>query len=403
MKKVIIVLLVLSTASLAFAQNVDLSELDVSQIDLRRADISDADFYFAGPVDLLVRGIEYMGTEYAALLKYDGRGNVEIAVPERTSPRGLPHALDLSEIELSVTTDGLRVSNVIADGYYFSGKLLPQNPPMMAVSPDISRTGVAGAADLGGDITQLQTQVRDLRSDLAQAQAGEQEAEDRLDDTRSQLADAQSQIASLRSRLERAGAGTEDPLAAAADLQSTLKRGFSGGQSLAGSWSRSGSRLSQSSTDALFAKYGVSVRQSANELLYTFQGTGADRGWSGYGLHFLADNAESAELYGFGTSYLVWVTRDPAHTQSEDSFIQLYRSYDDVRMVQVASRAIPHDISSPLDVSVYVNRGERTIVLGVDDEAVLTFEDPNILRRGSYVAPRALGPATIRNLEVRTR
>jgi len=159
----------LGVGSLALAQEVDLSQLDVSRLDLTQADLSEAEFYFAGPVDLLVRRIEYMGAEYAALLKYDGRGNVEVAVPSRTSAAGLPHALDLSEIQLSLGADGIRVGNVIADGFCFSGKLIPQNPPMLAVSPTISMGGVAGTADLTDDVTRLQGQVRDLRSDLAES------------------------------------------------------------------------------------------------------------------------------------------------------------------------------------------------------------------------------------------
>jgi hypothetical protein len=108
-------------------------------------------------------------------------------------------------------------------------------------------------------------------------------------------------------------------------------------------------------------------------------------------------------MYGFGSSYLVWITRDPANTQSDQTFVQLYRSYDDVRMVQLASQAVSASISSPIDVTVYVNRGDGMIVVGVDGEAVITFEDPRIIRSGSAVAVRALGPATVSGLEVRSR
>ncbi|MFW5744700.1 MAG: hypothetical protein ACOC2D_15600, partial [Spirochaetota bacterium] len=74
-----------------------------------------------------------------------------------------------------------------------------------------------------------------------------------------------------------------------------------------------------------------------------------------------------------------------------------------VHMVQLASRAIPRSIDSPFGVIVYVNRSEATIVVGVDDEPVLTFEDADLIRSGSEVAARALGPATITDLEVRSR
>ncbi|MFW5744128.1 MAG: hypothetical protein ACOC2D_12705, partial [Spirochaetota bacterium] len=74
-----------------------------------------------------------------------------------------------------------------------------------------------------------------------------------------------------------------------------------------------------------------------------------------------------------------------------------------VHMVQLASRAIPRSIDSPFGVIAYVNRSEGTIVVGIDDEPVLTFEDAALIRSGSEVAARALGPATITDLEVRSR
>jgi hypothetical protein len=228
------------------------------------------------------------------------------------------------------------------------------------------------------------------------ARSGQRNAQD-------ELSDARNQISSLQSQLQQAGRATDDPLARIADLQRTVKSGFGGGSSLTGSWSLSGTRLRQTATDQLFAKYGIPVRQNSNELVYTFEGSGPNEGWSGYGMHFLASNPDRANSYGFGSSYLIWVTRDPRNTQSESTFVQLYRSYDDVRMVQVASKAIARPITSTTEVMVYVNRAEGSTIVAAEGNPVFTFEDPSIIRSGAYIAPRALGPATLSGLTVRSR
>lgn len=396
MKKSVTFVLLLTLAVAAFGQSVDLGDIEISDLDLTRADLSEAEFYFAGPVDLLVLGVEYMGSEYAALLKYDGRGRVEIAAPAQTTPQGLPYALDLSEVRATLAPDGIRLSNVIADGYYFAGTLVPSADLDLAVAPPIEMGGQAGVSGLAEDVTELRDQVADLRSRVAQA-------ESERDEAREQLGDARSQVSSLEERLRSAGGGPGDALAPAANVRRTVKRGFGGGSAVAGAWSTTGSRLSQTSAGEFYAKYVVPVRQNANELVYTFEGSGASRGWSGYGLHFLASGSEAGNLYGYGSSYLVWITRDPSHTQSDSTFVQLYRSFDDVHMVQLANRAIPRSIDRPFEVTVYVNRSRGTIVLGVDDEPVLAFEDAELIRSGSAVAARSLGAATITDLEVRSR
>lgn len=423
MKKVVISLLCVLITVSAFGQSLDLSQIELSDLDLTQADLSEAKLYFAGPVDLLIRGVKYMGSEFTALLKYDGLGTVEIDVPANPSA-AVPYALDLSEVQLSLVADGILMSNVIADGRYFSGKLVPTGDLNLAVAPGITIGGVAGIADLSDDVNELRSDISTLRRQLASAESAADAAEGELaaaeraadaaerevaaaeraaDTAEGELADAETQIASLQSRLERAGGGAVDPREVVAAVTRSVKSGFGGGGSLAGSWSLSGSSLRQSSAVDLFAKYTVPVNQNANELVYTFGGTGSATGWSGYGIHILASGSSDGELYGFGSSYLVWVTRDIDATQTEQTFIQLYRSYDDVHMVQLASQAIAGSISSPIDVTVYVNRSDGLIVLGVGDEAIVSYEDSSIIRSGTSVVARTLGPATISGLSVKSR
>lgn len=396
MKRVIAVVSCLLLAAGAFGQSVDLDSVELSELDLTKADLSEAQFYFAGPVDLLVRGVRYLGNEYAALLEYDGRGNVRVAVPSSGSASGLPHSLDLSEAEMSLVSDGIRISSVIADGYYFSGKLEPVSTTRLVVSPDIRIDGAAGTEDLSDDVASLREEVSTLRGQLAATESAQNRAEDDLDDAR-------EEVASLERRLQEASRDDANPFEHIANVTRMNRSGFSGGSSLNGVWAVSGGRLNQSDSGELFAKYALPVRQNANELVYEFSGRGSVTGWSGYGVHFLASGSDHGDRYGYGQSYLVWVTRDPTNTQSEQTFVQLYRSYDDARMVQVASRTVSQPIDSPFDVTVYADRRDRSIVVGVNGRPVLTVEDVDFIRSGSEVVARTLGPATLDRLAVRTR
>lgn len=414
-RKVMLVLLCLALAVGAFGQDVDLSRVELADLDLTRADWSNASFYFAGPVDLLVRGIVYMGVEYAAVLQYDGMGTVRIAAPQNPSTEGLPFALDLSKVQLSVVEDGIVVSNVIADGYYFSGKLVPTPTLDLAVSPQITMGGVATVPDLRQEVAMLEGQLSAMRRAVTNLESAQRTTQSELSGARGELSSAQTelsaaqaQITSLERQLSAARAAAPaavvvDPLAVVAEVTRTVKTGFTGGSSVLGTWSLSGNQIRQTDADQFFAKHRIPVTQNANELVYMFRGSGQTRGWSGYGLHLLASGSADSRLYGHGTSYLVWVTRDPLNTQSDQTFVQLYRSYSDTHMVQVANYAVNQAMDRPMDLTVYVNRGEGRIIVGANGEFALTYVDPSMIRSGSEVVVRSLGPATLSALAVRSR
>ncbi len=419
MKKVSILLVCLFVSLGAFGQPVDLDQIELSELDITQADWSEARFYFAGPVDLFVQGITYMGVEYTATLQYDGWETVSIAEPRVASAEGLPYALDLSRIELSLAEDGIVVSNVIADGHYFSGKLIPTPDLDLVVAPEIVMGRSARVPDLTAEVTGLRAEVNDLRVRLAEVQRAKDDLEEQLAAAEEEIAELERQltgadvapaatlatpaVASGRAPAPTLASLATDARTAIAGVNRVVMSGFGGGSPILGSWSVNGTRLSQAAADQRFAKYRIPVNQNADELVYTFSGTGQSNGWSGYGIHILASGASNERLYGHGNSYLVWVTRDPERTQSDQTFIQLYRSTSDTHMVQVASRAVNHPITSPLDITVYVNRPEGRIVLGVDDEPLFTYADMGVIHSGTDVVARALGRATLDSLAIKTR
>jgi hypothetical protein len=232
-----------------------------------------------------------------------------------------------------------------------------------------------------------EARVRELRRQAA-------ELEDQVEERNSRIAQLERRVSDLR---------REDWETAPDRLTSTLLSGFAGGSPAGGTWQRSGSRLTQSDAGQLFAKYIVGQNQNSAELLYQFSGSASGTGWRGYGLHFLASGSERSRGYGYGTSYLVWLTRDPAHYQSDRTYVQLYRSYSDVRMVEVASRSFDTSLGSTQDVGVYVDRGSGSLTVTLNGDLAFTYRDPEMIRSGRQLAVRTLGTATVRNLEVSTR
>jgi uncharacterized coiled-coil DUF342 family protein len=502
----------------AFAQQVNLQQIDPADVDMSQVDLSDMEFYFQGPVELYVSGVEYAGQSYAAILDYDGGSTFTIEVPQNVTTAGKPVALDLSQIEASMTQNGLRLQNVVANGYRYSGTVQFQSGQRNFVVTSVSRGGqmvsdrVATLRDqlsqarsqlsqvrqerdnLQSTVGELEDEVASLEDEIAEkderidtlAQEGGAQVEiNRLEDEaaqlRNQLATARNQLQQARSNfrqrlnelqnelddmdgggmglsaselrqardamqqrldtLEEDIAGLEDDQPEAARLRQvrdnfqqqlnrisqqisnlqdgmgdqpqratasdrlnrTIVSGFGRGSGRQGSWSMSGGTLRQTDGSQKFAKYVISQGQNSSELLYTFSGRATGSGWRGFGLHFLASGSDRASGYGYGTSYLVWVTRDPNNLQTEQTFVQLYRSYDDQRMVQLASKAIDGSITSANDFEVYVNRNNQQISVSANGELAFTMRVNNMIRSGSNVALRALGTVRFMNLEAMSR
>jgi hypothetical protein len=144
------------------------------------------------------------------------------------------------------------------------------------------------------------------------------------------------------------------------------------------------------------------VRQSGNEFSYSVSATAPESGWVGYGMHFLADGARTANGYGYGDSYLLWITRDPRN-QTNRGYVQLYRSFNDVRMVQVANAILPISSFDDLETTVYVNTAEQEIQVYLEGRYAFTFPAEDLKNLAPEVALRALGPVTFTDLVVRGR
>jgi hypothetical protein len=410
MKKLTVVLSLLCLALAGWAQQVDVQEIDPADIDLNKVDLSGIEFFFNGPLQLYVSGVGYGDETYAAVLDYSGGSTVRVSAPQVVGTEGKPREIDLTQANVRVDQRGIQLQDVIVDGYSYSGWL--------AVTPD-NRLAVRSITR-GERVVATARRVSELETEIGRLEAGVQQKDERIARLNRQLEqrpeaeqvkELRAQVRELENQAERhnervmelqaevAGLRTEQWKTAPQRLRSVLLSGFGEGSSLSGTWNVSGGAAAQTDAGQLYAKYAVPVRQDTAQLLYSFTGAAQGSGRRGYGLHFLASGS-TANGYGYGNSYLVWITRDPAHYQSDKTYVQLYRSEDDVHMVELASATIPPAITSRNDIQVYVNRDEQTISVAVDGRQVLSFRDPNPILRGSRVAARAMGTARLENLLV---
>jgi hypothetical protein len=200
-------------------------------------------------------------------------------------------------------------------------------------------------------------------------------------------------------QLKASGAGTG---VAIAKPTGSVRSGFSGGTSLDGTWSVTASKASQSNTAALYAKYAIPITQNRTKTLYTYTAktTAADR--VGYGLHITGSMAKAKAGWGYGQSFLVWMTRDPAFYRNNNVYLQLYQSNSDSSMVQLASVRIPDAASASNKVEVLYDKSTRTITVWVNGNLRLNYAVSAALPSGDSVAFRSLnGPVEFTDFSVK--
>lgn len=398
------------------AQDVDISNISPRDLDPAMLDLSEASFYFQGPLEIYVEGLRYGNRYYAAVLDYDGHRTIEVSTPDVYGAGMRPQAIDLGDTELTLNPDGtITIAGAVLDGYRFAATVSYADGRTLVASEDFAVIGEAPRIppDVTEQIHRLRTRVATAettvatqREQIEQLRRGNElvgELQDRIESLRGNVADRDARIASLRDNvtaLESRVRDLETPRIPR--LPRVLHSGF-GDQSITfGDWARPGNTLQQTDPQARFAKVVFPVRQSGGEFTFSIEATVPDTGWVGYGLHFLADRSEAINGYGYGDSYLLWLTRDPRN-QIDRGYIQLYRSFNDIHMIQVANAILPISSFNRINATVYVNAAENVAQVFIEGRYAFSFPAEDLKTRGSSVAVRALGPVTFTNLTVRSR
>lgn len=432
MKRLFFLVFLVAAAVTGFAQQtaVNPSQINPSQIDFSMVDLSQTKFFFEGPAEFYVTGIRYNGTVYSAILDYNGGGSFSVRSPRIVTTAGKPQSIDLSNITMQVAPDGIWLHNNGVDGASFSGKLIvtPQNELVIS---DYAQTGFVATpvSALQDRVSTLQSSVDSLQSDIGakdniiraldravlrlQEKTSSQSqtissllvqvvAKDETISTLRNQASSQSEmISGLRLQLQTAG--RQAPAPSPADYPILLASGFAGGSGRLGVWRMVGDNLEQQNGTVLYAKYIAQIPQSRTQYYAQFSAHTSASGWSGYGAHILATGSKTANGYGFGSSYLIWVTYDPVHLQTAQTFVQLYRSYDDAHMVQLVSRAIASPIDRDNTIGVAVDRANNSIAVMANGKELFVYGPTEPIDSGDTIALRALGAVTFTSAQMRTK
>ena len=356
MKKVLTVVFIFFIAFGLYSQTIDTSLLDLSA----------AKVSIAGPQSVYIRSIYYNGQELSILLKYNGNNGATVYGPfyEKDKLIQDSYNLDYTQLKLSGQNEIL-VSGIVIGNRSYSGVLKWAGGSTLVVD----RYWKSKMPETNGmRLAKLSKKMLDLK--------------DRYE---RQVADMKNQIAALKSAQVTTGT-------AAASARKTILSGFSNGKPLFGKWQTSYNLAIQTDTTLKFAKYSIPVYQNQNLISYSFSGkVDGNSGWVGYGLHFLVSQEKTGRGYGFGRSYLIWLTRDPVHLQNEGTYVELYESYNDVKMIPLARVRIPESINSTLKTEVLYSRPEGRVTISVNGKNVLLYNLNSPINTGYKIALRSLG------------
>ena len=185
-------------------------------------------------------------------------------------------------------------------------------------------------------------------------------------------------------------------------LGRTLLDDFNDARIQLGNWSLSAEQAVQNDPEQYFAKLLLPAPQRTRPTLYRFHARSIDEeGWVGLGLHVFVEETGRTG-YGLGRSLLVWFTRDPDVYRNRRTYLQVYRSDDDVNMARVADALISEPISQELEIEILFEPDNNYITIAVNGRDKLRYRTWFGIDEGTTVALRSLGRAEFRNLTVRT-
>jgi len=177
---------------------------------------------------------------------------------------------------------------------------------------------------------------------------------------------------------------------------------FSSARVLRGTWDRTATSARQTDPEELFAKLDLPFVQDGSPRLYRMITRALDPEWVGVGIHLTVTDVERPGGYGHGRSLLVWLTRDPATYGSEDTYLEVYRSFDDVNMDRIAQAHIETNLADQHALEVLIDPGTGYITLAVNGVEYLRYRLDAPIEEGFSLAVRSLGRAAFRQLEYRS-
>lgn len=316
----------------------------------------------------------------------------------------------LLDLALSIDPDKLDISQAIAkkvDNRISISKLIYNGRTYGAMIRFDDKRKIANLVEVWDPVNKVKPVVGPIDLGWVQfkmAEVGYMKLRVILDTVRAALKTEKEKVAKLEADLAKALKREAPPLT---EYAKELLTGLEGGADLMGTWKMAGEVLTQTETKLFFAKRGFAVAQ-AGDLLYGIKAKGANVPKEGYGLHILASGLEEGSKkgkgYGYGDSYLVWVTRDDYYKNFEKgaTYVMLYDSKKG-SMKEIGSVRISESITEELDIQVQYTSGKIAVYVNGTERLSYTIPDAGRMM-GTEVALRTMqGPIQFTDLYVRTK
>ncbi len=170
-----------------------------------------------------------------------------------------------------------------------------------------------------------------------------------------------------------------------------LRDGFGDSSARMGSWKIVGAMASQADSSQYFSRLELPLAQGKAPMLYRFKARSTGKGWIGLGLHLYVEDVLKKRGYGEGKSLLVWFTRDSDARGDDATYLQLYRSDNDVVMERMFDAELADGIESWRLVEVVYDPGAEYIAVSVDGVLRIVYKTFFGRDAGATAALRTLG------------
>lgn len=266
--------------------------------------------------------------------------------------------------------------------------------------------------ELASEISRLESELVEKETALAAADTRLAEVEERLLEEGERLASseqarfaAEESLADALAALEAARAtgavvsGAASPSTGylagwsldTSRFKTKLRDGFDGSVSRMGSWRIKGATAAQTDASQYFSRLELPLAQGKATTLYRFTTRSSGTGWVGIGLHLYVENVRKKYGYGEGRSLLVWFTRDRAARGDDATYLQLYRSDDDVVMERMFDAELRDGLEVPRVVEVVYDPVAEYIAISVDGVLRIVYKTFFGRDSGATVSLRTLG------------
>jgi hypothetical protein len=158
-----------------------------------------------------------------------------------------------------------------------------------------------------------------------------------------------------------------------------------------GTWVIQGAGARQTDASQYFSRLELPLSQDGKPLLYSFRARATGRGWVGLGLHFFVEDVVKRRGYGEGKSLLIWFTRDQAARGVDTTYLQLYRSDNDVVMERMFDAAIADSLVVWRKVDIVYDPVAEYVAVSVDGVLRIVYKTFFGRTSGTTVALRTLG------------